>query len=122
MPAAFPDGTTLAGRFCMCPFLFRALRVYPSGDSAGTAVEGCDIGRSDLQAAGDLVVREVRRTRTERRRPRTGDRREPNDLRGGRGAVAASILPLRPPLPPNGAICRPISRSNGGIGKWRVTG
>jgi len=74
--------------------------------------------RRTLQAGGR---REVRRTRTERHRPRTGDRREPNDLRGGRGAVAASILPLRPPCPPNGATHRHISRSNGGIGKWGVS-
>nr|AAO15416.1 orfD [Halorubrum saccharovorum] len=77
--------------------------------------------RCSLQAAGDLAVREQRRTRCERRRPRTGDRREPNDLRGGRGAVAASILPLRPPLPPYGATHRHINRSNGGIGKWGVS-
>ena len=84
MPPASLAGTTLEQGFCTCPFLFRALRVYPSCDSAGTAAYGFDIGRSGLQAAGDLVVREQRRTRCERRRPRTGDRREPNDSRGGR--------------------------------------
>ena len=88
---------------------------HPRRDSSSRSA------RCSLQAAGDLAVREQRRTRCERRRPRTGDRREPNDLRGGRGAVAASILPLRPPLPPNGATHRHISRSNGGIGKWGVS-
>ena len=44
-----------------------------------------------LRAAGDLAVREVRRTRTERRRPRIATGRERNDRRCGRGAILVSV-------------------------------
>ena len=66
VPSAFPGGTTLGRRFCTCLFPFRALKVSPFGDPAGTAFNSATIGRSTLQDGRNLAVRERRQTRRER--------------------------------------------------------
>jgi len=56
-------------------------------------------------------VREVRRTRTERRRPRTGDRREPNGRRSGVVGMTTDHPVDKRPIDGSDAVSRP-SKTN----------
>lgn len=78
--------------------------IYPGSTGLRAEVRR---GAAPSHGGPERRVRGAKRSANERRSGRG---------RGGRCAVAASILPLRSAWPPNGATHRGLSCSNGGIG------